>query len=100
MELKFQQDERNERKVELPIIRNQRSTSELESSTNLVSGSSFGNSHRNSENGVSTKFTLVGSSIKFDEEIIDGFLVGDVELGSNQSWCDDLDNVLNSSENT
>jgi hypothetical protein len=66
----------------------------------LITSSSLGNSKRNTENGISTELTLVGSTIKLDEEIINGLLFGNSNLGFNELGANDIVNIGNSLKDT
>ena len=60
----------------------------------LLSSTSLGNSHGDTEDGVGTELALVGCSIGLDEEVIDSLLVGDAEARVDEGGSEDLDNVL------
>lgn len=62
----------------------------------LLGGSSLGHGHRDTENGVGTELALVGSTIKLDQEVINGLLVGDVEVLLDESGGNDIVDVGNS----
>lgn len=63
--------------------------------THLVNGSSLGDSHGDTEDGVSTELALVVGTVELDEEVIDLLLGGDGELGLDKSRGDDVVDVGN-----
>jgi hypothetical protein len=78
----------------------QRAHRETSPSNHLFSGSSLGNSHGDTEDSVGTELALVGSAIELDQEVIDGLLVGDVEVLLDKSRGDNVIDVGNSLVNT
>jgi hypothetical protein len=66
----------------------------------LISGSSLGDSERDTEDSVSTELTLVGGTVESDEEIINLLLFSDGELGFNKLGTNDVVNVSNGLEDT
>lgn len=59
----------------------------------LLSSSSLGNSQRDTEDGVCTELSLVRSSIKLDEELVDLWLVLDINVLLDESGSDDIVDV-------
>jgi hypothetical protein len=66
----------------------------------LITSSSLGNSKRDTEDGVGTKLTLVGSTIELDEEVINSLLFGNGDLGINELGANNIVNIGNSLEDT
>lgn len=66
----------------------------------LLSGTGLGDSQTDTKDGVGAKLGLVGSSIKLDEECIDGALVLDVQAGLDQLGADDGVDILDSLQDT
>jgi hypothetical protein len=63
--------------------------------TYLLSSGSLGNSQRHTKDGVGTKLSLVWSSIKLDQEIIDFRLIFDINVLLDECWANDLVDVGN-----
>ena len=66
----------------------------------LLSSTSLGNGQADTEDGVSTEFRLVGSSIKLVEELVDLGLVLDIKVLLDDGAGNDLVDVLDSREDT
>lgn len=66
----------------------------------LLSGTGLSNGEGDTEDGVGTKLSLVCGSIELDEEVINGLLVLDIDVLLDESWTDDLVDVLNSLKDT
>lgn len=66
----------------------------------LLTSAGLSNSDGNTEDGVGTKFSLVGSAIKLDEEVINILLLGHSEAALNEGRGDDVVNVVDSLGNT
>lgn len=59
----------------------------------LLTRGSLRNGHGNTKNGVCAEFTLVRSAVKLDQEVIDFFLLSDLEPGLDEFGCDDFIDV-------
>jgi hypothetical protein len=66
----------------------------------LLTSSGLGNGEGNTKDGVGTELTLVGGTIKLDEEVINGLLFSDIDLGVDQSGSNDSVDVVNGLEDT
>ena len=66
----------------------------------LLRGSGLSSSDGNTEDGVSTELALVGGTVELDQEVVNLLLLGDLELGLDQLWADDVVDVRNGLENT
>jgi hypothetical protein len=66
----------------------------------LLSSSSLRNGQRDTEDGVGTELSLVGSSIKLDQELIDLWLILDIDILLDEGGTNDLVDVGNSLEDT
>lgn len=66
----------------------------------LLGGSSLGNSQGDTEDGVSTKVTLVGGAVELVEELVDLGLVLDVNVLLDESGANGLVDVLHGLEDT
>ena len=66
----------------------------------LLSGTGLSDGKGDTEDGVGTKLGLVWGSIELDEEVINGLLVLDVNALLDESWADNLVDVLDSLEDT
>lgn len=61
--------------------------------THLLSGGGPRDGHGDTEDGIGSELALVGGSVKLDEEVIDGLLVLDIEVGLDKSRGDDVVHV-------
>jgi hypothetical protein len=67
----------------------------------LIKGNSFlrcsslGNGNRNAKDSVSTQFALVRCTVKLDQEVIDLFLLGDLEARADEFRSDDVVDIGN-----
>lgn len=68
--------------------------------SHLLSSCSLGNSQRDTKNGICTELSLVWSSIKLDQEIVNLGLVLNVNVLLDERWANDVVDVCNSLENT
>jgi hypothetical protein len=68
--------------------------------SHLLSSGSFRNSQRDTEDGVGTELSLVWSSIKLDQELIDLRLILDIDVLLDESGTNDLVDIGNCLENT
>jgi hypothetical protein len=66
----------------------------------LFGGSSFSDGDGDTENCVGTQLALVGSAVELDEEVINFFLLGNLELGLNQLGANSVIDVRNGFEDT
>lgn len=66
----------------------------------LLSGTGLSNGKGDTEDSVGTKLGLVWGSIKLDEEVINGLLVLDIDVLLDESWADNLVDVIDSLEDT
>ena len=66
----------------------------------LLCGSCLRNSQRDTEDGIGTELSLVWSSIKLDQELINLWLILDIDVLLDESRTNDLIDVSNSLENT
>ena len=64
--------------------------------THFLGSASLSNGNRNTKDGVGTKVTLVGCTVKLDEEVINILLLGDLEARLDKLGGDDLVDVCNS----
>jgi hypothetical protein len=68
--------------------------------TYLLSGSSLGNSQTDTEDSVGTQLSLVWSSIELDQELVDLWLVLNIDVFLDESRANDIVDVGNSFCNT
>jgi len=66
----------------------------------LLSGSGLGDSHGDTEDSVGTEFALVRGTIEVNKELINLFLVGDVEFGLDEFGSDNVVDVGDGLGNT
>jgi hypothetical protein len=66
----------------------------------LFTGTSLGNGDGDTKDGIGTKLALVGGTIKLQHKVVNGLLVNNVEARVDKSGTNDLDNILNSLEDT
>lgn len=66
----------------------------------LAGGTGLQDGHGDTEDGVGTVLGLVGGSIQLDQELIDGDLVLDVDVGGDQGRSEVLVDVLDSGQDT
>lgn len=66
----------------------------------LLGGTSLSNGEGDTEDGVGTELSLVWGSIKLNEELVDGGLVGNGETGSNELWANDGVDVVDGLQDT
>lgn len=66
----------------------------------LLTGTGSGSGDGDTKDGVGTELGLVLSSVEVEQELVEGSLVLDVELGLNQSGGNDLVDVLDGLEDT
>ena len=59
----------------------------------LLGGGSLSNRDRDTEDGVSTELALVGGAIELDQEVVNLLLLGDLELGLDQLWANNVVDV-------
>jgi hypothetical protein len=64
--------------------------------TYLLSSASFSDGNRDTKDGVGTELALIGGTVKLDEEVVDIFLLSDLEAGLDELGGDDVINVGNS----
>lgn len=62
----------------------------------LLSSGSLGDSQTDTEDSIGTQLSLVWGSIKLDQELVDLWLVLDIDVLLDESRADDLVNVGNS----
>lgn len=75
-------------------------TMKSENLTNLVSGSSLGNGHGDTEDSVGTELALVLSTVELNEKVVNLLLGGDGKLRVDKGGGNDLVDVLNGLEDT
>lgn len=63
--------------------------------THFLAGAGLSNGNRDTKDGIGTKVTLVGCTVKLDEEVINILLLGDLEAGLDKLRGDDLVDVCN-----
>jgi hypothetical protein len=63
--------------------------------SHLVSGTGLGDSHRDTQDGVSSELSLVSGSVELDEQVIDLLLLGDVKTALDEGLGDDVVDVGN-----
>ena len=68
--------------------------------THLLCSSSLSNSQRDTQDGISTKLSLVGSVVKLFQERIDSGLVSNIEVLLNESRSNDVVDIGNSLSDT
>lgn len=66
----------------------------------LLGSSGLSNCERDTKNGIGTQFALVWGSIELDEEIIDLWLILNIEVFLDKSWANDVVDVGNSLKDT
>jgi hypothetical protein len=59
----------------------------------LLSGGSLRNSQTDTENGVSTQLSLVRSPVELDQEVVDLWLVLNIDVFFDESGADDVVDV-------
>ena len=62
----------------------------------LLSSCSLGNSKTDAENGISTQLPLVWGSIELDQELVNFWLILDIDVLLDESGANDLIDVLDS----
>jgi hypothetical protein len=68
--------------------------------TNLLSGTSFRDSHGDTEDGVGTELALVRGTVQLDQQVINLLLLSDVQTRADQFLGDDVVDVGNGLGNT
>jgi len=63
--------------------------------THLLAGAGLSDGNRDTKDGVGTKFTLVGCTVKLDKVVINILLLGDLEARLDKLRSDDLVDVCN-----
>jgi hypothetical protein len=72
----------------------------LNGAPHLLSGSGLRNCQRHTEDSICTELSLVWSSIKLDQELINLWLILDIDVLLDESGTNDLVDVCNSLKNT
>lgn len=66
----------------------------------LLSGCGLSNSQTDTKNGVGTELSLVCGSIKADEELVNLWLILNINVLLDQCWADDVVDIVDSLEDT
>lgn len=66
----------------------------------LLGSTSLGNTQTDTQNGIGTQLSLVGSSIELFKEVIDLGLVFNIDVLLDEGRSDDFIDVLDGSQNT
>jgi hypothetical protein len=64
--------------------------------THFLASASLSDGNRDTKDGVGTELTLVGCTVKLDEEVVNILLLGDLEAGLDKLGGDDFVDVCNS----